>query len=320
MKTPTFLDLSAPSQHSPIEELAHGLLAPSASIAPKFFYDDLGSHLFEAITQLAEYYPTRSEASLLQAHGAEIFGALQAGIPLVELGAGSCRKAETVLRWTQVSSYTAVEIAAAFARAGLERLQQQFPDLTLQAIGTDFSEHLRLPDALRAGPVNLFYAGSSIGNFAPDSALRLLRSMHAVCAGGMLVIGVDTVKDRSTLEAAYDDALGVTAAFNLNVLRHCKRVLGSDFDPRSWRHRAFYNEARQRIEMHLEARHRLAVAWPGHSRQFAEGEQIHTEHSYKWTPAAFIALLETAGFCDVEAWDAVQPSFAIYRARSQRSA
>ncbi|MDE3010900.1 MAG: L-histidine N(alpha)-methyltransferase, partial [Pseudomonadota bacterium] len=269
MKSPVLIELPVPLAPPPAQALAAGLLATPAAIAPKYFYDALGSRLFEAITELDEYYPTRTEAAILERHGSVIFGGLRAGIPLVELGAGSCRKVERVLQWTQPSSFVAVEIAASFAREGLERLQERFPDLDLMAVGTDFSQSLLLPPALTAGPLNLFYPGSSIGNFDPAGALALLRSAAQACAGGALVIGVDTVKDGAVLDAAYDDALGVTAAFNLNVLRHVNRLLGSDFDPGDWQHRAFYAAGRRRIEMHLEARHALSVRWPGGSRAFA---------------------------------------------------
>jgi dimethylhistidine N-methyltransferase len=313
-KVPTLIDLPVPLARPPAEELAAGLQQAQAGISPKYFYDGLGSRLFEAITELDEYYPTRTEAMILGDYGAEIFGGLLPGRPLIELGAGSCRKAERVLPWSRASAFVAVEIAARFALEGLERLQEHLPDLELIGVGTDYSERLMLPESLRPGPKNVFFAGSSIGNFEPAGALHLLQSVHAACAGGGLVIGVDAVKDTATLEAAYDDALGVTAAFNLNVLRHANRLLAADFQPGQWRHRAVFNRAASRIEMSLEAREPLTVRWPHGHRQFAAGERIHTEYSYKWTTADFIDLLRAAGFTQVDHWSDPAGWFRVFRA------
>jgi dimethylhistidine N-methyltransferase len=183
-------------------------------------------------------------------------------------------------------------------------------------VGLDFSARLALPPALVTGPALVFYPGSSIGNFAPDAALRLLRQAHAVAAGGALLIGVDRVKSTAVLESAYDDALGVTAAFNLNLLRHLNRLIGSDFDVRQWRHVARYDRAASRIEMHLQPRQALCVRWPGAERAFAADEGIHTEDSYKWEPADFEALLHEAGFRQVRQWSDAQDWFSLMLARA----
>jgi dimethylhistidine N-methyltransferase len=183
-------------------------------------------------------------------------------------------------------------------------------------VGMDFSTRLALPPDLDTGPALLFYPGSSIGNFAPAAALRLLREARAAAAGGALLIGVDCVKPADVLEAAYDDALGVTAAFNLNLLRHLNRLLGSDFDVRQWRHVAMFNRAGSRIEMHLEARQSLTVRWADGERDFDAGERIHTEDSYKWQPADFQALLHEAGFGQVQHWSDTLGWFSVMLARA----
>mgnify|MGYP002138240501 CR=1 FL=1 len=170
---------------------------------------------------------------------------------------------------------------------------------------------VQLPAGLLDGPALLFYPGSSIGNFSPGAALRLLRQARVQAAGGALLIGVDRLKPVALLEAAYDDELGVTAAFNLNLLNHLNRLLGSDFQPRQWRHVALFNQAESRVEMHLEARAATTVRWPGAARQFAAGERIHTENSHKWTPEAFAALLRDAGFTRVQHWTDAQDWFSV---------
>ncbi len=293
-------------------EIGAGLLAPQASIAPKFFYDTLGSQLFAAITALEAYYPTRTEAAILAARGAEIADALGRGRPLVDLGAGDGAKAARLFPLLQPSRYIAVDIAADYLGESLRRLQREHPALEMLGVATDFSQHLALPPETGAGPRTLFYPGSSIGNFTPAEALQFLIRARAAAQGGRLLIGVDLVKDRQVLEAAYDDPQGVTAAFNLNALVHVNRLLGSDFDPRDWRHVAFFNEAPSRIEMHLEARRALIVRWPGGERRFAAGERIHTENSCKFHVEGFDGLLRTAGWSRTRAWTDARGWFAVF--------
>jgi dimethylhistidine N-methyltransferase len=189
-------------------------------------------------------------------------------------------------------------------------LRKRFPEIEMVGVGMDFSASLTLPDAVARRRRLFFYPGSSIGNYTPDEALAYLQRIrlaidHGQGAGndaGGLLIGVDLVKDHELLDAAYDDALGVTAAFNLNMLRHLNAVLGSDFDVRDWLHRGFFNPDESRVEMHLEARHAVTVTWPGSERRFDAGERIHTENSYKYTQQGFASLLERAGFAVRHVW------------------
>ena len=293
-----------------------GLRAPRATVSPKFLYDALGSRLFDAITELDEYYPTRTEAAIFARHGREIASEVRRTVAarqtLVDLGAGNCAKAQTLFPLLEPARYIAVDISAQHLEEALHGLQRRHPDVHLIGIGQDFASGLALPRGIVGdAPSLVFYPGSSIGNFAPDEALVLLRDIRALAAGGALLIGVDLAKDATLLEPAYDDPLGVTAAFNLNLLRNLNRLLDADFDPRQWRHIAFYDPGAGRIEMHLEAREPLRVNWPGASREFTRGERIHTENSYKWTLDGFGALLASAGFsghrhwCDDAGWFAV---------------
>ena len=223
--------------------------------------------------------------------------------------------------------YVAIDISVQFLQGALECLQRQHPQLEMWGLGVDFSSGVQLPPSIEeaASAQRLwFYPGSSIGNFTPDAALGFLRSVHAACGplhGSGLLIGVDLVKDRNTLEAAYDDALGVTAAFNLNLLLHLNRLLHADFQLRDWRHRAHYDTVLQRIEMHLEARHRLTVSWldeqgQRHERVFQAGQTLHTENSCKWTLEGFTALLQRAGFTGLRHWTDPHQAFAVFWAQA----
>jgi dimethylhistidine N-methyltransferase len=198
------------------------------------------------------------------------------------------------------------------------RLQQAFPRIAMLGLGLDFSVEFELPESVRREKRLFFYPGSSIGNFLPQDALALLRRLRSACGtDGGILIGVDLLKENGILEAAYDDSLGITAAFNLNLLRHLNSLLGSDFDVGDWRHRAFFNADQSRIEMHLEARCELQVNWPGSQRRFAQGERIHTENSYKYDLEQFVALLRQSGFCDTRVWTDAREWFAVIHARAE---
>jgi dimethylhistidine N-methyltransferase len=239
--------------------------------------------------------------------------AIGAGMALVDLGAGNCAKAASLFPLLEPKRYVAVDISVEFLREALRQLQRDHPQVQVAGVGQDFSTTLDIPAELLGGerPV-FFYPGSSIGNFTPDAALAFLRRVRERSDGGGLLIGVDLVKPRAVLEAAYDDSLGVTAAFNRNALVHLNRLIGSDFAPRQWRHVAFFNEAKSRIEMHLEARGSVAVTWPGGGRRFAAGERIHTENSCKYTADDFAALLVEAGFAAPRRWSDRDGWFAVF--------
>lgn len=317
---PQFLQLHTLSADTAAAEARAGLLRPAAAVSPKFLYDALGSRLFDAITELDEYYPTRTEAAIFERHRADIAHAvhqhLPSGLSLVDLGAGNGAKAAGFFEALQPARYLALDISVDFLRGALAALQLQHPQIAMTGIGLDFSAQLSLPAGLLPGPALLFYPGSSIGNFDPEGALRLLRQMHALCAGGALLIGVDLVKPAELLVPAYDDALGVTAVFNLNLLRHLNRLIGSDFDLRAWQHLALFDTAHSRIEMHLQARRPQRVRWPGGERDFAAGERIHTENSYKWERSDFESLLRDAGFARVQAWTDANDWFAVMLAHA----
>ena len=318
MKSPRFLQLHPIDDQALALEAAAGLQRRPAQASPKFFYDALGSRLFDAITALDEYYPTRTEAAIFARHRSAIAGAAQrlAGSApvMIDLGAGNCAKAAALFAALQPRRYLALDISEAFLREALQALQREHKALDLVGVGMDFSSQLQLPADLLDGPALVFYPGSSIGNFAPADALRLLREARTLAAGGALLIGVDLVKPVALLEAAYDDALGVTAAFNLNLLRHLNRLLGANFNLRGWRHVALFNTAESRIEMHLEAREATTVTWPGGERCFAAGERLHTENSYKWTRQDFASLLRDAGFNQTQHWTDTQDWFGVFLA------
>jgi L-histidine N-alpha-methyltransferase len=322
---PPFIQLHHEDRAALRDELVAGLLEKRAHISPKFLYDALGSRLFDAITELPEYYPTRTEAAIFQQHGADMAQAVPGGSILLDLGAGSCAKAARLFPVLRPAAYVAIDISVEYLRDTLQQLQQQHPALAMLGLGMDFSNRFALgaevADWLADGPAAsaprvVFYPGSSIGNFNPDEALALLKQARAVCrsggAGGGLLIGVDRVKPRAVLEPAYDDALGVTAAFNRNLLLNVNRVLGADFAPAAWQHVGLFNEHASRIEMHLAAGTQQTVRWPGGQRVFAAGERLHTENSYKWEPHDFEAVLRAAGFGQACHWSDTQGWFSVF--------
>lgn len=316
------LDWDSPRQNAQLrDELAAGLLQPQARIAPKFFYDALGSRLFEAITELPEYYLTRVEATIFRDQLPAIRRALGADFSLIDLGCGSCAKAGKLFHAGILPSrYVAIDISVDFLRDSLHHLKREFPSIDMLGLGLDFTDELHLPGDLPAERRVFFYPGSSIGNFSPTDARRFLSGLASCMDGsGGLLIGVDLAKEKGLLDAAYDDPLGVTAAFNLNMLRHVNARLGADFSIGDWRHVAFYDVESSRIEMHLEARRPLTVNWPGAngtvSRPFPAGARIHTENSWKYTPDGFTTLLQEAGFDRIEVWTDPRRWFALFFAR-----
>jgi dimethylhistidine N-methyltransferase len=318
MKQPVFVQLHRSTEAGVRAELLRGLGGALAYTSPKYLYDALGSRLFEAITELPEYYPTRTEAAIFANHGEAMAAHAPRHATLIDLGAGNCAKAASLFASLAPSRYVALDISVDFLRSALDNLQRHHPALDMVGVGMDFSAGLVLPPEAGSPQTDarvLFYPGSSIGNFTPDEALVFLRSVHSACglhpASGLL-IGVDLVKATAELEAAYDDALGVTAAFNRNLLLHINRLCGTNFDLPDWRHVALFNSDESRIEMHLEATRAVSVRWADGARAFALGERIHTENSYKWTLENFSALLSRAGFQGMRHWTDAGQRFAVF--------
>ena len=298
-----------------VGRLIDGLRADPAVIEPKYFYDPLGCALYAAICQLDEYYPTRTELSIFQQHRGEISARIGKCGTFVDLGAGDCCKAMSWLPFIQPQRYLAVDIAGPSLATALGNMAAEFPEIEMIGLVTDFSQRLELPLELLSAPTTLFYPGSSIGNFTPPAATAFLRQMREATVGGGLLIGVDAKKDKHRLDAAYADALGVTAAFNLNALRHINRVIKADFDETQWRHVGAYNEQLGRVEMHLEAVVDQQVMIGGRSRVFARGERIHSENSYKYSREQFDAMLREAGYSDISVWTNSEQAFWVFYAR-----
>lgn len=293
------------------QEIIDGLQANPASISPKYFYDELGSSLFQAITHLEEYYPTRVERGIMQSKLSQITQAIASVDVIVELGAGNCEKVRPLLETIAPKQYRALDISADFLETALANLHHDYPAIDMRAIAADITQELSFPD-LQDQRILFFYPGSSIGNFTPPEASRLFLNLARECYGsGGLLIGVDLVKDIHVLERAYNDILGVTAAFNLNALRHLNHLIGSNFAISDWEHYAFFNQTLNRIEMHLRAKSDQLVSWPGGHRQFRAGEMIHTENSYKYPKATFLKMLQEAGFTQVTAWTDPESNFLV---------
>lgn len=293
------------------------LLETPARIEPKYFYDDLGCALYGAICRLPEYYPTRTEVALFQEHRSSISEALGRGGQFIDLGAGDCCKGHGWLPFLAPARYIAVDIARSELERSLARMAPDFPEIEMLGVIADFAAGLPLDDILDASPATFFYPGSSIGNFAPADAVAFLANVRGQCAsraGSGLLIGVDGKKDSALLDAAYDDALGVTAAFNRNVLLHLNRRFGFDFALDGFEHRGFYNAGEGRVEMHLEALREQAVTLGDRQRRLSRGERIHTENSYKYDAPEFEALLRQAGFTGVRRWASPDRGYFVFYA------
>ena len=299
------------------ERVIAALLATPAVIAPKFFYDDLGCALYGAICRLPEYYPTRTEVALFREHRSDIGEAVGRGRQFVDLGAGDCCKGQAWLPFLAPRRYIAVDIARSELERSLGRMAPDFPEIEMVGVVADFMAGLPLDDILDAAPATFFYPGSSIGNFTPPEAVAFMARIRALAAarpGSGLLIGVDGKKAPAILDAAYDDALGVTAAFNRNALLHLNNRFGFDFDIESYEHRGFYNALQGRVEMHLESRRDQVVHLDGRERRFARGERIHTENSYKYHVAEFEGLLGQAGFAHVRHWTSADGGYFVFYA------
>ena len=297
------------------EDVIEGLSQPQKALPPKYFYDAEGSRLFDRICRLPEYYPTRAELALTRAHLADIARFAGRRCELVEYGSGASLKTRLLLGALRPAAYVPVDISHSALAGAARRLAREFGWLHIFAVVGDFSQPLRLPVFRpRAGRRRVVYfPGSTIGNLDLEEAQAFLSMSRAqVGAGGAMLIGVDLKKDANLLHAAYNDARGVTARFNLNLLRRVNRELGADFDLRRFAHYAFYNAGLGRIEMHLVSLARQRVRLGRHRFAFERGETIHTENSYKYSVAGFRALAAEAGFRSARAWQDAQGRFALF--------
>lgn len=300
-------------------EVLAGLRRRPRYIPPKFFYDARGSQLFDQITALPEYYLTRAEVEALTANAAEIAQRVGTGSLLVEPGGGSCAKVRILLEGLRPCAYVPMDISREHLRAAAEQVAAEFPWLEVHASCADFTRAMTLPQTAPEpeGPRVAFFPGSSIGNFDPEGAAGFLAAVaELVGPGGFLLIGADRKKDKAILDAAYDDGAGVTAAFNLNLLERMNRELEANFDVSAWRHRAFYDEALGRIEMHLVSVRPQTVRVAGEAFEFAPAETIHTENSYKYGIEEFQSLAARARFRPEAVWTDSRGLFAVHLLRA----
>ena len=292
-----------------IADLAH----QPKRLSPKYFYDATGSELFEQITQLPEYYPTRTELGILRDRGPEIAAIIPQGAVLIEFGAGATTKVRLLLQSCAFKAYVPVDISGDFLNGQADALREDFPDLAVHPVVADFTTPFALPDAIKDMPKVGFFPGSTIGNFEPHEACRFLRSAREILGpGALMIVGADLEKDERMLYKAYNDAAGVTARFNLNLLVRINRELGGNFDISAFTHRAIYNREQHRIEMHLVSRKPQNVRLLGTSFAFRTGESIHTESSYKYSIERFGALARGSGWNVQNTWTDADKMFSVH--------
>jgi dimethylhistidine N-methyltransferase len=302
-----------PASEGFYRDVMAGLERAQRRIPPKYFYDARGSQLFEAICEQPEYYPTRTEAGLLAQYADDVAALAGAGCCLIEPGSGNCDKVRLLLGSLRPAVYVPIDISCDHLQLAAECVAQDFPWLEVHAVCSDITESVSLPFVARHDSRVIFYPGSSIGNFEPAAATEFLRELAGVAGpGGGVLIGVDLRKDDAVLNAAYNDAAGLTAAFNLNLLHRINRELYADFNLDAFEHQAFYNSTAGRIEMHLVSRCRQTVRIDGRRFEFQAGEHIHTENSYKYTIEGFQALARTAGLSPVAAWSDRDRLFSLH--------
>lgn len=306
---------TAPAAHASAfaRDLAAALAERPHSISPKYFYDERGSQLFDRICELPEYYPTRTEVAILTAHAREIAACMGPRAEIVEFGAGSLRKVRLLLEALErPARYLPIDISGEHLAGAAAVLQRDYPGLQVQPVVADYTQRLLLPAPLPgAGQRVGFFPGSTIGNFTPDEAVQFLALAAQVLRGGALLLGADLVKDPAILHAAYNDAQGVTAEFNLNLLAHANRALGTRFAVDQFFHSAFYNPPWQRIEMHLVSRCRQQVVVGGRCFRLDEGESLHTEYSHKFTVGGLHDLARRAGFRPGPVWTDDERLFSV---------
>ena len=281
-------------------------------LSPKYFYDATGSELFEAITRLPEYYPTRTELGILRDKACEIAAIIPVGAALVEFGAGASTKVRLLLENCSFDAYVPVDISGDFIRAQADALRRDFPKLAVYPLAADFTAPFTLPAAIAKVPKVGFFPGSTIGNFEPHEACRFLRSARDILgSSAQMMVGADLEKDERVLYAAYNDAAGITARFNLNLLVRMNRELGGNFDLSAFTHRAIYNRERHRIEMHLISKKTQTVRMLGTSFSFRAGESIHTENSYKYSIDRLTALARGSGWKVRQSWTDQAKMFSV---------
>ncbi|MDF1781815.1 MAG: L-histidine N(alpha)-methyltransferase [Alcanivoracaceae bacterium] len=317
----TYIDMHPP-RHDVVKEVLAGFSGAQKVLSPKYFYDERGSQLFEAITQQPEYYPTRTERKILTDNAGNIADLIGQNITLIEPGCGSCEKVRLLLNALQPHQFIAMDISAEFLLTATNALAEEYPSLDITAVCADFSQITalthRLNDSKNEHRRVAFYPGSTLGNFHPGAALDFLSTVRQmVGSNGGLLIGVDRHKNAGILDAAYNDAKGVTADFNLNALTHINRLLPANFNNDTFSHHAFYNSAQQRIEMHLRSETKQVVDCASHAINFNANETIHSENSYKYTPEQFCALAQTAGFKVIKTWSDCDDLFSVYYCAAQ---
>ena len=315
MLTRNLLHTEAPHRASEFAtDLCKALAGPPHFISPKYLYDSKGSHLFDAICELPEYYPTRTELGILAARAGEVAQLAGPRAEIVEFGAGSLRKVRLLLdAMDEPARYLPIDISGEHLAASAAALRCDYPHLDVHPVTADYTQRVLLPAApAGAGRRIGFFPGSTLGNFTPAEALHFLQVAAQVLRGGALLLGADLVKDPAVLHAAYNDAAGITAQFNLNLLARANRELGAGFAPDQWAHYAFYNVAEQRIEMHLVSRCAQHVTLAGQRFDIAEGAALHTENSYKFTVEGLRALAMRAGFRPGPAWTDRHQLFSVH--------
>jgi dimethylhistidine N-methyltransferase len=308
-------DAAAAQRAALVADALAGLSTPQKTLPCKWLYDADGARLFEAITELPEYYPTRTEIRILRDSGAEIAAAIGPGAAVVEFGPGDGVKAVQLLgALARPVAYLPVDIAPEWLEAAASRVAQAFPGLPVRPVVADFTQPFALAGRAEGSATHLgFFPGSTIGNFAPAEAVGFLRRARTTLrAGARMLLGADLVKDQAVLEAAYDDAAGITGAFNLNLLARLNREAGADFDLGAFRHRAVWNPTLERVEMHLVSQRPQAVRLAGHVFRFAGGETIHTESSHKYRPESFPALAEAGGWRAARMWTDPDRLFSVW--------
>lgn len=311
------LESDSASVETFLADVLDGFSTQSKKLSPKYFYDAAGSELFEEITRLSEYYPTRTEIGILKDNACDIAALIPPSAALIEFGAGASTKIRRLLDCADISAYVPVDISGDFLSDQATALRRDYPSLAVEPVIADFTSAFELPFAVAGLPKVGFFPGSTIGNFEPHEASQFLRRARDILGkNALFIVGVDLEKDERVLHAAYNDAAGVTARFNLNLLVRINRELGANFDLSKFAHRAIYNRERHRIEMHLIARRPQTVGVAGRAFHFRMGESIYTESSYKYSVERFAALARGSAWTPVQTWLDANSMFSVHALRA----